>query len=112
MLSADCVPLAADLPRPSALGLRTNYVAGKLEGRVVGGRSLTFNSEDLTGWTSKGDAHNRITKGKLWNFELHANTESKKVASHEYRQAHGEWNTDDIRVVGMEVTGCLNGVTL
>ena len=167
------------------------YVNGKLEGRMIGGKNLTFtgerapvidehddgtwvkgtpivlfNGKDLAGWTgirtenaegwtvenglltSRGHADDLVTKEKFWNFELHAeyNLEDRsnsgiglrgryevQIASDYGREPNmhgtgalytrilpsvnagkppGEWQTYDIRLVGMEVTTILNGVKL
>lgn len=167
------------------------YVNGRLEGKMLGGKNLTFTGErapvidehddgtwvkgkpivlfdgkDLAGWTgirsanaegwtvengiltSKGHADDLVTKEKYWNFELHAeyNLEDRsnsgiglrgryevQIASDYGREPGmhgtgalytrilprvnagkpaGEWQTYDIRLVGMEVTTILNGVKL
>lgn len=167
------------------------YVNGKLDGRMIGGKNLTFtgerapvidehddgawvkgtpivlfNGKDLTGWTgirtesaegwtvdngiltSRGHADDLVTKEKYWNFELHAEYALEErsnsgiglrgryevqIASDYGRPPNmhgtgalytrilpvvnagkppGEWQTYDIRLVGMEVTTILNGVKL
>ncbi|HEY2018888.1 MAG TPA: DUF1080 domain-containing protein [Bryobacteraceae bacterium] len=167
------------------------YVNGKLDGRMIGGKNLTFtgeraptidehddgtwvkgtpivlfNGKDLTGWTgirtenadgwtvengiltSRGHADDLVTKAKYWNFELHAEYALEErsnsgiglrgryevqIASDYGRPPNmhgtgalytrilpavnagkppGEWQTYDIRLVGMEVTAVLNGVKL
>ena len=182
-------------PRPPAppqhWDYEVRYVGGKLEGKMIGGKNLTFtgerapvidehddgtwvkaepvtlfNGKDLTGWTgilaekaagwtvengvltSKGHADNLVTKEKYWNFELHAEYRIQEgsnsgiglrgryevqIAADYGREPglhgtgalytrivpptnagkpYGEWNSYDIRLVGMEVTGRLNGVKL
>jgi Domain of Unknown Function (DUF1080) len=167
------------------------YVSGKLEGRMIGGKNLTFtgerapvidehddgtwvkgtpivlfNGKDLTDWTgirtenaegwtvengiltSRGHADDLVTKEKYWNYELHAEYAldegsnsgiglrgryEVQIASDYGRPPNmhgtgalytrilppvnpgkppGEWQTYDIRLVGMEVTTILNGVKL
>ncbi len=183
---------AGRAPTPAQhIDYEVRYVSGKLEGRMIGGKNLTFtgeratvinehddgtwakgtpivlfNGKDLTGWTgirtenaegwtvenglltSKGHADDLVTKAKYWNFELHAEYRIQEgsnsgiglrgryevqIAADYGREPglhgtgalytrivppvnagkpYGEWNVYDIRLVGMEVTGILNGVKL
>ena len=183
---------AGRAPAPAQhIDYEIRYVNGKLEGKMIGGKNLTFtgerapaidehddgtwvkgtpivlfNGKDLTGWTgirtenadgwtvengiltSRGHADDLVTKEKYWNFELHAEYALEErsnsgiglrgryevqIASDYGRPPNmhgtgalytrilppvnagkppGEWQTYDIRLVGMEVTTVLNGVKL